>query len=145
MVKSNHRACVNAEIFRDHINIVFFPYLAWLRGLTRSAEEGLVLGMFQCSTHVTDDVICSLTEATVRVMAFAPQITQIFQVLYLTLFGVLERLPKYEPPFENQEAIVQFIMKVYADFKETIVPRNVLEASPTLKLNFDTRRESSRF
>jgi hypothetical protein len=71
-VKSNHSPRVNAEIFHDHINTVFFPDLAWIQGLTRFAEEDPVLGMFQRSIRVTDDVIRLLTKGRVRVSRGCP-------------------------------------------------------------------------
>jgi hypothetical protein len=45
--------------------------------------------MDNSSAHVNDDVIRLLTGARVRVIAFAPSTTQIFQILDLALFGVL--------------------------------------------------------
>jgi hypothetical protein len=57
------------------------------------AEETGVLLLDNCPSHVTDDVIGLLTEARVRVMIFALRATQIFQVLDVALFAVLERWP----------------------------------------------------
>jgi hypothetical protein len=65
--------------------------------------------MAHLSAHVTDDVIRLLTEARGPVITFAPHKTQIFQVLDLTLFGVLKRHPRYELLFENDNATVKFI------------------------------------
>jgi hypothetical protein len=99
--------------------------------------------MDNCSAYVIDDVIHFLTEARVRVITFAPHTTHIFQVLDLTLFGVLERRPRYEFPFEIDNSTVKFIMQVYHDLRETMVPSNVWGAFPALGLDFDTRREPS--
>jgi hypothetical protein len=74
--------------------------------------------------HITDDSVGLLTEARVRVITFAPHTTQIFQVLDVTLFGVLKRRLGYELPFEDEKETVNFIMKVYHDFKQTIVDSN---------------------
>jgi hypothetical protein len=100
--------------------------------------------MCQYSTHLTDHVIRLLTDARVRVIAFAPQITQIFQVLDVTLFSVLETCPKYELPFENHNPTVRFIIKAYHDFKQTIMPRNVLGALHSHEADFDTMSEPYR-
>jgi hypothetical protein len=59
-------------------------------------------------------VIALHTEAPVRVITFAPQATQIFQVFDVTLFGVLKRRPRFELPFGDEYATVQCIMKVSA-------------------------------
>jgi hypothetical protein len=39
--------------------------------------------------------------------------TQVFQVLDLTLFGVLKRCPRYELPFDENNATVKVRTKVY--------------------------------
>jgi hypothetical protein len=93
IVTSNHRPYLNAEIFLMYVRTVFLPDLVWLRGLGAfvAEESVLVLLMDDCSAHITDDMIRLLTEAWVRVITFAPDTTHIFQVLDLTLFGVLKR------------------------------------------------------
>jgi hypothetical protein len=66
-------------------------------------EETGVLLMDNCSGHVTLDIIGLLAEAPVRVTTFAPHATQIFQVLDVTLFGVLKRRLGYKLPFEDEK------------------------------------------
>jgi hypothetical protein len=90
--------------------------------------------MAHCSADVSDNRIRILTEARVRVIKCAPHTTQVFQVLDLTLFGVLKRWPRYELPFNDENATVKVIMQVYHDFTQTTVSSNVFE--------FDRRRES---
>jgi hypothetical protein len=119
ILKSNHRLYVNPDIFLDYIKTVFLPHLIWLRALTEFTTEDAVLLMDNRSAHVTDDVIRLLTEARVCVITFAPHTTQIFQVLDLTLFGVLKRRLRCELSFENENATVKFTMQVYHDFKQT--------------------------
>jgi hypothetical protein len=98
--------------------------------------------MDYCSAHLTDELIRLLTEIRVRVITFAPHTTQIFQVLDLTLFGVLKRHPRYELPFENGNATVEDIMKVYHHFRQTIVPPNGRGIFQAVRFDFDRRNES---
>jgi hypothetical protein len=81
--------------------------------------------MDNCVAHVTDDVIHLLIEAKVCVVTIAPRATQICQVLDVTLFSVLNRRPSSELPFKNDHATDKLIMKVYHDFRKTMVPPNV--------------------
>jgi hypothetical protein len=94
------------------------------------------------SAHVSDDVIRLLTEARMRVMTFAHK-TQAFQVLDSTLYGVLMRRPRFELRFRWAHATLKVILKVYHDFKHTMVPPNVCGAFRALGLEFDTRRGPS--
>jgi hypothetical protein len=82
-----------------------------------------------------------LTETRVRVITFALDTTQIFQVLNVTLLSVLKRRPRYELPFEDEEETVKCIMKVYHDFKQTIVEPNIWGAFQAIGFEFDTEAE----
>jgi hypothetical protein len=100
--------------------------------------------MDNCQSHLTDDVIGPLTEARVRVATFAPHTTQTFQVLDVTLFGVLKRRPRSQLPFEDEKETVGFIMKVYRDFKQTMVKPNIWGAFWVIGFEFDTEKEPYR-
>jgi hypothetical protein len=135
---------VNVEIFLKYVRTVFLPYLVSIRGLGPFAPEEAVLLMDNYSAHFTDDVIRFVTEARVPVITFAPHTTHNFQVLDRTLFGILKRRPRYELPFETDNSMVKFLMKVYDGFKQTMVPSNVWGAFHALGFDYDTRREPSR-
>jgi hypothetical protein len=75
--------------------------------------------------HVTDDIISLFTKPRVRVIAFAPHTTQIFQILDVTFFDVLKRRLGYKLPFEEDKETVKFQIKVYHDFRQTMVERNI--------------------
>jgi hypothetical protein len=122
---------------------VFLPNLAELRTLDQFADEPAVLLMDNCSSHIINDVLDLLTEARVRVITFA-HTTQIFQVLDTTLFGVLKRRQRYELPFGGEKASVKFLMKVYHDFKQTMVEPNIWGAFQALDFEFNTRSEPYR-
>jgi hypothetical protein len=107
------------------------------------AQETAVLLMDHCSAHFSDDVIRMLTEAKVRVITFPSRTTQVFQVLDLTLFGVLKRRPRYELPFDEDNSMVKFIMKLYHDFRQTMIQPNRRRAffALGLEFEFDMRRD----
>jgi phosphopantothenoylcysteine synthetase/decarboxylase len=140
-LKSNRKPYVNTETFLDHIEIVFFPNLIELRTLDEFAEEFAVLLMDNCSSHVTGYAIALLTKARVRVITLAPHTTKIFQILDVTL---LKRHLRYELPFEDQKATVKSIMKVYHDFKPTILEPNIWRTFQALGFEFDTKTELYR-
>jgi hypothetical protein len=88
-------------------------------------------------------VIRLFTEARVRVIPFAPHITQIFRLLDLTLFGVLKQCPRDELPFDENNAIAKVITKIYHDFTQTMVRPNFCGTFRAFGLGFefDMRRE----
>jgi hypothetical protein len=92
----------------------------------------------------TDIAIGYLKPLIVAEPTFAPHTTQIFQVLDTTLFGVLKRQRRYELPFGDEKATVQFFMKVYHNFKQTMVEPNIWGAFQALGFEFDTRSEPYR-
>jgi hypothetical protein len=100
----NQKPYINAGIFLDDIRPIFLPSIDTLRGLVVFAQQPTVLLMDDCSAYVRDDVIRIPTEGGVRVITLAPHTTQIFQVLDFTLFGDLKRRPRYELPFDDENA-----------------------------------------
>jgi hypothetical protein len=110
-------------------------------------EETGVLLMDNCPSHVTDDIIGLLTETRVRTMTPASHTTQIFQILDVTLFRVFERRLGYKLPFEDEKETAKFIIKVYRDFKQTMVKPNIWGAFREIRFEFefDTEAESYRF
>jgi hypothetical protein len=82
----------------------------------------------------------------VRVITFAPHTTQIFQVLDVTLFGVLKRRLGHKFPFEDEKESVKFIVKVDHDFKQTMVEPNIWGAFRVIgfEFEFDTEAEPDR-
>jgi hypothetical protein len=134
-------ALFNAGIFLDDIRTIFLQYIDVLPGRAVLAQEIAILLMDDCSGDLSDDVIRILTEASVRFITFAPHTTQVLQVLDLTLFGVLKRCPRYELPFDDNNATAKGITKVYHHFAHTMVRSNTLEAFRALYFEFDMRRE----
>jgi hypothetical protein len=141
--KFNQKPYINAGIFLASIRTILLPYIDIFRCRAVLAHEIAVLLMAHYSADVSDDVIHILTEARVCVITFAPHTTQIFQVLDLTLFGVLKRCPRYELPFDENNATAKVITNVYHKITQTMVRPNVWGTFRALALEFefDTRRE----
>jgi hypothetical protein len=142
-MKSNAKPSINSEIFLDYVQTVFLPYLAELRPLDEFAEEMEVLLMDNCPSHITSDVITLLIETRARLITFPPHTTQIFQVLEVTLFGVLKQRARYELPLEVKPATVKFMMKVYHDFKQTMANLIYRELSSHSDLSLSLIRQLS--
>jgi hypothetical protein len=120
-MKSNAQPDINTELFLEYIRTLFFPALAELRALDAFAEEITVLLVENGSSHVNSDVVAILSETRVPGMTLAPRITQIFQILGVTLFRVLKWDPRSELPFGDEKTIIKFIVKVFRDFQHSDV------------------------
>jgi hypothetical protein len=137
----NQKPYFNADSFPADIRTIFVSYIDAPRGLAVFAPEVAVLLMNGCSADVSEYVIRFLTEARICIITFALQAAQVFQVLILTVFGVLKRCPRYELPFDDVNATVRVITKVYHDFTQTMVPCNIWRVFRAFGLEFDMRRE----
>jgi hypothetical protein len=115
-LKFNQKLYFNADILLNYIGAIPIPYIDTFRGRAVLTQEIAVLLMAHCSADVSHDVIHILTKARVRILTFAPHTTQVFQVLDLILFRVLERWPRYELPFDEHHATFKVITKVYHNF-----------------------------
>jgi hypothetical protein len=132
---------INAEIFLDYIRTIFLPNFAEFRTLDAFTEETRVLLMDNCPSDLTNDIMGLLSEARLRVITLASHTTQIFQVLDVTFFGVLKRRLGYKLPFEDENETVEFIMKVYHYFKQTMVEFNTQRAFRAIRCEFNTEAE----
>jgi hypothetical protein len=124
-LKFNQKPYSNAGIFFTYIRTILSPYIDTFRRRAVLAEEIALLFVVYCSADLSDDLIRVLIEARVRIITFAPHTTQVFQVLDLALFGVLKRCTRYELPFDENNATVRVITKVYHNFTQTIARPNI--------------------
>jgi hypothetical protein len=134
-LKFNQKPDSNTGIFLAYIRTILLPYVDTFRDLAVIAREIAVLLMAHCSADVSDDV---------GVITLAPHTTQVFHVLDFTLFRVFNRRPRYELPFDDDNATVNFIVKVSHDLTQMIVPINVWRAFRALGLEFYMRSEPYR-
>jgi hypothetical protein len=133
----NQNTYFNAGKFIASIRTILLQYIDTFRGRAVITQEIAVLLMAHCSADVSDNVIRILTAARVRVITFAPHTTQVVQVLDLTHFGVLKPCPRYELPFDDDNATVKVITKQYHDFTQTMARPNVWGTFRGLALGFD--------
>jgi hypothetical protein len=144
-LRCNQKPYFNAGSFLDAIRTIILPYIDTFPGRAVLAQQIAVLLMAHRSADVSDDVMRILTEAKVRVITFARHTTQVFQVLDLTLFGVLKPCPRHELSFDANAATVKVITKVYHDFRHTMARHNVWGTFCALAFEFDMRRDPHGF
>jgi hypothetical protein len=76
--------------------------------------------MDNCLPHITPAVIELLPTARARAVTFRWHTAQIFQVLELTLFGVLKRRSQYQLPLDDDVGSARFMKRTYHDFWMTM-------------------------
>jgi hypothetical protein len=132
---------INGKLFLDYITHIFVPYLNELRESEEFAECEAILLMDNCSPHMGDAVIALLTREHVRVITFAPHTTHIFQVLDLVLFGALKKHSTRLSTLDEEQPAAAFIIKVYHDFKQTMIEVNIWGAFSAIGFSHDISRE----
>jgi hypothetical protein len=120
-LKLNQKPYFNAGILLAYTRTILLSYIDTFRGRAVLAHEIALLLMAHCLADVSDDMIRILSEAMVRVVTFAPHTNQVFRVLDLIVFGVLERRPRYELSFDVDKATVKVIRKVHHDLRQTLI------------------------
>jgi hypothetical protein len=118
---------VNVVLFLEYVNNIFIHYLNELRESEQMNACEAVLLMDNCSPHVSDDIVAILTNARVRVIIFAPHATHVFQMLDVVLFGALKKCASGLEMWNEESDTVAFIIKLYHDFKQTMVEVNIWE------------------
>jgi hypothetical protein len=125
ILKQRAKPYVNVDLFENSVRTAFLPHLAITRIMQNVRNEEAVFMMDNCSPHLPPVVIDLLSEARVRIITFAPHTAQIFQLLDVILFGVLERGGQYQLPFRDDAGSARFIKKVYRDFQSTVTYINI--------------------
>jgi hypothetical protein len=127
ILKHRAKPYVNSDLFENYLRTVFLAHLAIRRIMQNIPEEDAVLLMDNCSPHLTPIVIDLLSNARVRIVAFALHTTQIFQVLDRAFLGVLKIRGQYQLPFRDETGSACFIKKGYHDFRSIMTDINIWE------------------
>jgi hypothetical protein len=90
---------------------------------------------------MSDDVIAVLTNTRVRVIAFAPHTTYVFQMLDAVLFDALKKSASGLKMVNEASGTVAFILKLYHDFKQTIVEVNTSGAFSAIGFTHDITQD----
>jgi hypothetical protein len=85
---------------------------------------------------MSDAVMAVLTREHVRVITFATHTTHIFQLLDLVLFGGLKKRATRRSTFDEEQPAAAFIIRVYHDFRETIVEVNIWSAFSAIVFSY---------
>jgi hypothetical protein len=130
ILKHRDKPYLNAELFEDYLRSVSLPHLMITRIVKDIRAEDAVLLRDNCSPHITP-LRASSTFSRLPVCAWfsllsrrIPHTTQIFQVLDLTLCGVLDRRGQCQLPLEEDAGSARFIRKVYHDFRMAMIEPN---------------------
>jgi hypothetical protein len=81
--------------------------------------------MDNCSSHASDDVIAVITRERVKIIIFASHTTHIFQILDVVLFGALKTNATGLTTLKEEQMTAAFIIKVYHEFKQTMIEVNI--------------------
>jgi hypothetical protein len=128
---------MTAALFQQYVTTVLIPFINRVRTNDQLAGKPAILLMENCSIHTRPDVPQRVREHCVKVIAFPPHTTQVFQALDLSLFGGLKRKLQYKLPLANDDRVVAFIQKASHSLKQTFVPDNVRNAFKMLGFEFN--------
>jgi hypothetical protein len=149
VLKERSKSYLDANLFLEHVNTIFVPYHTDLRMTEKFEAHGTVLLMDNCSSHTSDNVIAILTKESVKIITFSSHTTHIFQIFDVVLFKALKKYATGLATFEEEQTIAAFIIKVYHDFKQTMIEVNIWGCSEPLgsfiaSTNFRTNCSSMR-
>jgi hypothetical protein len=118
---------VNGKLFFEYIKNIFVLYLNELRDSEEFEACEAVLLMDNYSLHISDDFVAVFTRVRVRVTIFVTHITYVFQMLDVVLFDALKKHATGLEMLDEEQSIAAFLLKVYHDFKQTMVEINIWE------------------
>jgi hypothetical protein len=134
VLRQRSKPYVSRELFLEYITTIFLPCLNELRESEEFEAYEAVLLMDNCSLHVLDEVVAVLTNAQVRIITFATHTTHIFQMLDVVLFGALRKHANGLKIFDEEQSAAAFLLRVYRDFKQTMIEVNIRGAFAAVRL-----------
>jgi hypothetical protein len=125
VLRQRSKLYVSGKLFLKYINAIFVPCLNELQDSKELEVCEAVLLMDNCSPHISDDVVAILIRVRVRIITFAFHTTHIFHVLDVILFGALKKHVSGLKIVDEEHPAAAFLLKVYHDFKETMIEVNI--------------------
>jgi hypothetical protein len=141
VLRHRSKPYINGKLFLEYISIIFITYLNELRDSEEFAECEAVLLMDNCSPHMWEAVIALLSGARVRFVTFVHHTTQIFQVLDLVLLGALKKHATSLTMLDEEQPAAAFLIKVYHDYKQTMVEVNIWGAFEPIGLTHNITQD----
>jgi hypothetical protein len=86
---------------------------------------------------MADEVVALLTNLRVRIITFSPHTTHIFQVLAVVLFGAMKKHDTCLKDLDETFPAAAFPIRVYHNFKQTVIEVNVWEAFAAIEFSYD--------
>jgi hypothetical protein len=137
ILRQQLKSYVNNTLFLEYINDIFVPYLNELQKTKEFKVCEAVLLMKNCSSHISNDVLAILTRERVRVVTFVIYMTCICQILDVVLFGALKKHATGFEKLDEESRTAAFLLKVYCDFKQTMVEINIWGAFAAIGFTYD--------
>jgi hypothetical protein len=148
VLRHRSKPYVSGKLFLEYINIIFVPYLNKLQDSEELEEleeleacEAVFL-MDNYSPHMSDDTVAVLTRVRVRIITFTLHMTNIYQVLDVVLFGALKKHAADLEILDEEQPAAAFLLKVYHDFKQTMIKVNIWGAIAAIEFTYDVKQNS---
>jgi hypothetical protein len=140
VLRHRSKPYVCSKLFLEYINTIFIPYLDELQDLEELEACQAMLLMDICSPHVSDDIVAFLTSVRVQIITFAPHTTHAFQMLDVVLFSALKKHATGLKSLDEEQSAAAFLLKVYHDFKQTMIEFNIWGAFAAIGFTHDIEK-----
>jgi hypothetical protein len=127
---------MTAALFQQYVTAVLIQFINRVCTNEQLAGKPAILLMNNCSICARPGVLKMPREHDVKVITFSPHMTQLFQALDLSIFGILKRNLQYKLLLGIDDRVVAFIQKAFHSLKQTFVPDNVRNAFNMLGFQF---------
>jgi hypothetical protein len=124
VLRQRPKPYISRKLFLEYMKRIFVTYLNGLRDSEEFEAYEAVLSTDNCSPHISDEVVPVFIHARVQIIIFATQTTYIFQILDVILFGPLKNHANGLKMFDEEQSAADFLLKVYHDFKQTMIEVN---------------------
>jgi hypothetical protein len=117
MMEIREPAYATAEIFRIYIETVFFSAIAANRKLPGCRNKRAISFCDNCACQYSEDILIEFAGQGVLVLSYPPNMSNLFQVLDLPLFGRLKLAKKYLPRNDQASASIDHIIRIFKAYE----------------------------
>lgn len=128
ILQVSNSSYVNKQIFNNHIINNFIPQVEIDRKFVNLMDNPAILFFDNCSSHLDEELLQTLAQHMIIVIAYPSHTSHVFQVLDLLLFGVLKVHKKYLKKNDQIPHKIDHLYRIFQAYEQSTCSTTVRSA-----------------
>jgi hypothetical protein len=124
-LKTRAKPYINREIFREYVCTVFLPDFNELPNFEEVTDEDALRFMQNSPRDIGEEIRSPMRDARIRIITWTASATHIFQEFDICLSEVLKPRRQCTLPFDDDQATIGLLRKIYQRFNQIMIEPNI--------------------